>query len=179
MQTGTHLPSSPDTCVGERTRHSRRCETKPLCDTSQPLLLLALRPARLRTARGWDTEGPHRWQTHRAPASPSTPVANPKVRYRHPEPTLSSLLLSWRNHHSLNPSLSAVSVHRTIFRTGDPGSTNSCLPGSSSQLAGNYALLFLVFLFFFLNQLPFWEREEKPDLLEIPSCCCMYKIHQF
>ena len=34
VQTVTHLPSSSDTCVGERTRHVRKCGTKPPCDTS-------------------------------------------------------------------------------------------------------------------------------------------------
>ena len=64
------------------------------------------------------------------------------------------------------PSLSAVSVHRAIplLHWGTPKArTNSCLPGSSSQLAGNYALLFVFLFFFFLTNCPS-GREKKSQI---------------
>lgn len=55
--------------------------------------------------------------------------------------------------------------------------TSVCQDHPASLLV-TMLFFFLSFFFFFLNQLPFWERKEKPDLSEIPSCRCMYKIHQ-
>lgn len=39
---------------------------------ARPHLLLTLQPARLRPSRRPDTEGVHGWQTHQAPACPTT-----------------------------------------------------------------------------------------------------------
>lgn len=55
--------------------------------------------------------------------------------------------------------------------------TSVCQDHPASLLV-TMLFFFLSFFFFFFDQLPFWEREEKPDLSEIPSCHCMYKIHQ-
>lgn len=55
--------------------------------------------------------------------------------------------------------------------------TNFCLPGSSSQLAGNYALLFLVFFFFFLTNCPS-GREKKSQIFRKyhPAIACIKSI---
>lgn len=176
VQTGSHLPSSPDSFTGERTKHLRGCKTKPPCDTSSA-------PPPLSSAAGEAEDG--EGQGHRRIPQvanpqgtcqlPPQPVADPKIRYRHPEPTLSSpgettlcSPHSWLfSGHRTTPLL-----HRGLRKLAPPP---VCRDRQASLLA---TVLFFFLSFFFCNQVPFWERGKKPGLSETASCLCTYKIHQ-